>query len=137
MKNKIITKILGITAGICMLSSLSTMASDDSYGFTLTVKVRQYNSSTVDHYRQTDNVANPWKVRIFQSGEGRDTITVCWLEKGQQNVSPDVYVQEGHAAYYSSPYEEANKSNVHMSIENNNYNNHSYTVSGDWDEETW
>lgn len=118
---------------------LNTLASDDDIAYKFTIYSYQKNGKEKNgRYRQTSYVDNPWKVRLDSSGEGKGTYTRFWLENASAtNVSIEKNVKQGAGAYYTNPYSSANKTDVWLTGENNNYNGKSYTVSGIWDEETW
>lgn len=138
MKNKkMIALIISALAIVALLIPASIYASDDKWGYAFRIKGYQENTRTGPRYRQTSNTENPWKVALEKSGEGTGTITTFWLEvKSGKNVSTSVNAKQGHAPYYTSAYDDANRVNVYLTAQNNNYNAGFYDVSGNWDEET-
>lgn len=138
MRKKSFAKISMLVAMICALESMVIMASDDNVKFSADVKSYQSNTRTNGRYRQTKYVENPWKVKLETSTEGDGDITTFWLELfGGRNVSADVYAVQGGPTYYNNPYDSANQGDVYLTMENNNYNGTTYSVTGYWDEETW
>lgn len=86
---------------------------------------------------------------MYDSGEGVGTKTRYWLELGVENgsnvgtnVSPPVDVIAGNGSvnsgrnYYVRAESTANRKNVRLTAENNNYSSNTYSVTGIWDEET-
>lgn len=117
-------------------------AGDDDIAWEFTIYANHTNSYSYSRYRQTSSVANPWKVKLETSGEGKGTITTFWLAKQiepyyWQAVSVTRNVKQGAAATTSGAHKGANKSHVSLGAENNNYSSNSYWATGIWDEETW
>ena len=113
-------------------------ASDDRWGYGFTIQPYQANNYSAYRYRETTNPNNPWKVALESSKEGPGSITTFWLEiSSGANASASINVKQGAGAYYSGAYNNANKVNVRLTGQNNNYNSSAYYVSGHWDEETW
>ena len=117
-------------------------AKDDNIGWEFTIYAEHTNSYSYSRYRETSSVANPWKVQLKTSGEGKGTITTFWLAKQiepyyWQQVSVTRNVKQGAAPTTSGAYKSANKSHVSLADENNNYSVNSYWATGIWDEETW
>ncbi|MFE0504410.1 DUF2712 domain-containing protein [Peribacillus butanolivorans] len=125
------------------LGTLSVEAGNDNSGYSFTIKKEQANSFTGTEYRQTTTQRNTWKVRMYKSTEGTNTLTTYWLEKSDgTNVSPAVDVKAGSGGvnsgrnYYIKGNSGANAANVRLTAENNNLSSSSYSVNGYWDEET-
>ncbi|MCO7128258.1 DUF2712 domain-containing protein [Sporolactobacillus shoreicorticis] len=114
-------------------------AKDNDIGYKFKVYGWMANGKeTEGRYRQTDSIDNSWKVQLKTSGEGQGTITGFWLENSSaQNVSQTEYVKQGEGPHYQKPFASANKRDVWLTAQNNNFNGESYTVKGIWDEETW
>ncbi|MDP1419579.1 DUF2712 domain-containing protein [Peribacillus simplex] len=125
------------------LGTLSVEAGNDKSGYSFTIKKEQANSYTGTEYRQTTTERNTWKVRMYKSTEGTNTLTTYWLEKSNgTNVSPAVKVKAGSGGensgrnHYIKGNSGANATEVRLTAENNNYSSNSYSVKGYWDEET-
>lgn len=135
-----ITKIAfaAVLAGVISVP-ITSFASNDDIDFSFKIYSYHQNGKEADgRYRQTEDINNPWKVRLDNSGEGKGTITRFWLENSSaHNVSVSKDVKQGNGPYYTNPDTGANKRTVWLTAENNNFNGSSYTVSGIWDEETW
>lgn len=126
----------GILGAVIIPSSVS--ASDDEYGYYFTIKTLQKNSYTAYKFRQTDDTNNPWKVGMTYSNEpGGKTITRFWMTESntKSRATKSVDVLEGYE-YYNPTYKIANKHDVALTAENNNYNTNTYIAEGYWDEET-
>ncbi len=130
-----------VTCGILssVLSGFLVMASNDDIFFTFRIGSYQENGrDSHGRYRQTNDVNNPWKVKMTYTGEGSNTITNYWMENSATtNVTPTVSVTQGKGYYYENAYSSANGTTVYLTAENNNFNGSAYNVSGYWDEETW
>ena len=125
------------------LGTLSVEAGNENSGYSFTIKKEQANTSTGTEYRQTTTERNTWKVRMYKSTEGTNTVTTYWLEKSNgTNVSPSVKVTAGSGGlnsgrnHYVKGNAGANAANVRLTAENNNVSSSSYSVNGYWDEET-
>lgn len=128
---------IGVVGGIGFTQV--ALASNDSISFSFKIYSFWQNGKEKEgRYRQTDDINNPWKVRLDKSGEGAGTISEFWLENASaSNVSSVRAVKQGNGAYYDNPFYGANKTTVWLTGQNNNYNGDMYNVSGIWDEETW
>lgn len=136
-KNTLKFVICGILGISIFFPSTISLAGDEQYGYSFTIKANQANSRTEARYRETTNRKNSWKVNMTNSGEGIGTITTYWLEiPSGTNVSRSINVVAKGGNYYTAAYDNASKTDVHLTAQNNNYNNESYGVSGFWDEET-
>ncbi|MED4942226.1 DUF2712 domain-containing protein [Heyndrickxia coagulans] len=128
--------VLGLL-GIGLFSSAHlASASNDNVYFAFTIKPKYANSYSGERYRQTENPSNKWKVNFTSSGEGKGTVTTFWLDKKGTPVSSTHDVKQGSGAHYYNAISAANKSNVRLGAENNNYSTNGYPISGYWDEET-
>lgn len=138
VKKKIFKLALCAVLGVgVLIPTTISFASNDKYGYSFTIKANQGNSSTSSRYRETTNPKNSWKVAMTNSGEGTFSITTYWLENNSgTNVSKSINVVADGSNYYTSAYDNASKTNVRLTAQNNNYTNQSYGVSGYWDEET-
>lgn len=122
---------------VALSGTLVASASNDNIGFKFRIMTYQMNSNTAGRYRQTTNPDNKWKVNLLKSGEGKGTITTFFLENDfGLNLSKGHQVKQGSGNHYYSAYANASKKYIFLSAENNNWNNNSYMVSGNWDEET-
>ncbi len=123
MKKGIKIKIFSLLIGLITINTLIVYSSDDNHNYSLSVKSFGKNVRTTRRYRQTNSINNPWKVKLITSGEGSGTITTFWLEDFYaKNVSSDINAKQGAEAIYDKPYSSANKIDVYMAAENNNYN---------------
>ncbi|MCM3225964.1 DUF2712 domain-containing protein [Terribacillus saccharophilus] len=119
------------------------LASNDNHSWAFSIQPKHYNNFSDSRYRQTSSKENPWKVKLNSSGEGKGTITTFWLgsyfpeESTYARASVTRNVYQGRDATYTAAYWSANKKNVALGAENNNYSTNSYWASGIWDEETW
>ncbi|QTL52613.1 DUF2712 domain-containing protein [Priestia aryabhattai] len=126
----------GILGAIIIPSSVS--ASDKEYGYYFTIKTLQKNSYSSYRWRGTDDTSNPWKVAMTYSNEpGGNTITRFWMTESttKSRATGVVDVLEGRE-YYRTAYKLANKHDVCLTAENNNFNTNTYVAQGYWDEET-
>ena len=73
----------------------------------------------------------------YSNEPGGNTITRFWMTeyKTKSRATKLVDVLEGYE-YYNSAYKIANKHDVALTAENNNYNNNTYIAEGYLDEET-
>ena len=125
------------------LGTLSVEAGNENNKYSFTILKDQKNSFTGTEYRQTTTERNTWKVRMYFSNEGTNTVTTYWLEKSNgTNVSPAVDVNAGNTNtnsgrnHYIKGNAGANGANVRLTAENNTASSSSFTVKGYWDEET-
>lgn len=140
MKFKNIVKLTGAALmAVGVILPMNTLAANDNIDFSFKIGILHANGKEkAGRYRQTTSTDNPWKVKLDSSGEGKGTVTRFWLENASAgNVSTTRNATQGKGAYYTDAYLSANKRDVWLTGENNNYNTTSYTVSGKWDEETW
>ena len=136
-KKKFISLLLGGILVFSAVSSINTYASDDEIAYEFIVQSAKQNSRSKPRFRQTRNTDNQWKIRLDESGEGKGTITTFWLEvKDGTNVSKAVDIKQGNSAVKVTPKETANRRDVYLTAENNNFNLKSYRAKGIWDEET-
>ena len=140
VKSRIKHTIMPFSAILVVLFSISAFADADERGeFKFRITGYWGNGQvTESKYRDTDNIQNQWEVEFLESTEGDWTYTDFWLEDDDgTNVSDDLRVQQGSGPVCQSPFESASYIDVYLTGENNNWNSRQYTVSGNWDEETW
>lgn len=128
--------LAGVVGASLFATTQFASASDDNVGYSFTIGPNYSNSYSSARYRETSSNANPWKVKFAYSAEGSGTFTTFWLDKSGTRVSVAPVVKQG-TTEYNGTYDGAQKSNVRLGAENNNFNSSSYKVSGYWDEETW
>lgn len=114
------------------LGTLSVEAGNANSGYSFMIKKDQ-DTSTGTKYRQTTTERNTWRVRMYYSKEGTNTLTTYWLEKSNgTNVSPAVDVKAGSGGensgrnHYIKGNSGANATEVRLTAENNNINSSTY-----------
>lgn len=113
-----------------------THASNDNHDFSFDLLSYHGNNYSGEIYRQTTDTSNKWKVEFTYSAEGKGTVATFWLDKKNHGIVSDTYnVTQGSGAKYYTAYKTANKANVRLGAENNNYTANTYAISGYWDEE--
>ncbi len=136
--------ILATGVSIFLFLSIANQvsAADHNHEFVFKIKGYYQNSYSSQRYRQTGSKDNPWKANLVTSSEGSGTKMHFWLDAPGNVISSPVAskvykVTQGTGANYYPAYSRANKRNVRLGSENNNYSTRAYTISGFWDEETW
>lgn len=130
-------KLVTLATTFCVLMGITANATYVCNDYDGRIKAYHANTRFEFALRSTNQTANPWRVAIRESGEGKGTITTFWLEDFYgNNVSADINVKyDGYSEYYASPYSTANGIDVYLTAENNNYNAASYNLRGYWSEE--
>lgn len=132
---------LALLFAIVVPSTISA-AENNKYGYGFVIYPYQQNSRVGDgsaKYRSTSSIENSWKVQMTYSNESADskTVSTYWLEgTNGENVTPSVNVKEDAPAYYKQAYDSASRRTVYLTVQNNNFDNNTYEVGGNWDEET-
>ena len=130
------------SASVVSALSLSVFAygGDHNIGYSFTVPAWQNWGYTSAEYRGTkSNEVVPWKVNFTYSAEGTNSLMQYFLlADGWDYTKLSDYkdVNEGSGPKYFHAYDTACERYVRLGARNNNNNNHAYTVSGYWDEET-
>lgn len=127
---------------LVFVPTFHSKAADNNIGFDFKLKPNCANSGSSSRYRETSSVNNPWKVRVNNSTEGKDTVASFWLgsynnDKKAVRGSAIMNITQGAKTRYCGAYKVANKNTTYLAAENNNYTSKTYYVDGIWDEETW
>lgn len=133
-------------------AQLSVVAAvDNNIDFTFEIRAEMVpNYDKNEQRRSTKDVNNAWKVKMETSSEptkghpdgSAKTVTKFYLgiiRSGNQHNdvgSIQYEIKEGDAAKYFAAYQKASPADVYLYGRDNNKTNHSYGVTGVWDEET-
>ncbi len=140
MKRKV--KLMAVLFLVCLsIAGLINInikaAGNDNRKFKMLVQDHGGATANDGLYRATKYADNLWKVRLDKSGEGEGTITMFWLENyGGKNVSKIYYVVQGRSANYYPAFASASKTDVYLTVQNNNLRGNKYSIEGVWDNET-
>ncbi len=139
MKSKLKKKLTA--CGLCMFGLTSLVATNafaanyDNYDFSFRIQGSVDNAQDpTDHYRNTTDNSNAWKIILDSSGEGNGTVTDFQIElEDSTNASSQHHVKQGNGAYFFPANDYGDNNWVYLTGENNNFSStKQYDVSGTW-----
>lgn len=139
-KNSNFKKLVALGFVVTMIFSVlggTVSAEENKFPYSFNIKSYYGNTYSGSNYRQTTSLSNYWMVDLQSSTEGDGTYTTFWLDKSSTRVSEAYNVKQGSGRHLYKAYSTANKNDVRLAAENNNYSANTYSVTGKWDEEGW